>query len=51
MTFQNSLGQRVSSFVIIFSGASGLIGKWGQSNEAAQLSGYLLSMSNQALPF
>lgn len=50
VTSHNSLGRRVARFVIIFIGAWGLIGKWGQSNEAARLSGYLLSISNQAPP-
>lgn len=48
VTSHNSLGRRVARFVIIFIGAWGLIVKWGQSNEAARLSGYLLSISNQA---
>jgi len=48
VTSHNPLGHRVARFVIIFIGAWGLIVKWGQSNEAAQLGGYLLSISNQA---
>ena len=35
VTSHNSLGCRVARFVIIVIGAWGLIGKWGQSNEAA----------------
>lgn len=46
----NYLGRVVARFVIIFIGAWGLIGKWGQSNEAARHSGYLLYIPNQVPP-
>lgn len=42
VTSHKYLGRIVAHFVIIFIGSWGLIGKWGQSNEAARLSGYLL---------
>lgn len=46
----NYLGRIVAHFVIIFIGAWGLIGKWGQRNEAARHSAYLLYIPNQAPP-
>lgn len=48
VTSHDHLGRVVARFVIIFIGAGGLIGKWGQSNEAARLSGYRLYIPNQA---